>query len=661
MAKEIEPFKSGERKNSIALQSGEKWRKKKKLKMILPTFLLLINAIHTVYAATYYVSSSLGTSKGVVGDYKKPFKDIKAAIVKSKNGDTIKLYRGDVFSLPSPGGKLSSKRENLKFSSWGPESNPKPVITQSVKVPDALVEATTINGVSGFKLNLNSIMTDKDNKYVWALWINGVRYFIARYPNLVDENTRTGNNAQEFIFMAKPNPSLSDQMFPDTTTLKNFGTGYWIGSTIRIRNEGWSYQRNQITCENTNTKGFCLKDQLKSTQQNGFYLENKFEELDAPCEYFYNLQEKVLYYIACRSTPSNIESYNQGIWILPHGNYFKDAEDIYLSNPINKVSLDLTGEDVSRQSSTIFRIDSQNVSLRDIIFSRAFVGVYATESGFSISECEFRDMLSTGVLMKVKTSGTIQNSDFSDIDVTGIAGRPTDAVIDNVRMNRIALNVGSDQGAGVRCATQSSCTVKNSQFKKMGYAGVHFVFKGLIENNIFEDWAMTLADVGAIYLHTFSGTVRGNTINGKNYWNTASFNWFNHGFGAAIYVDDFSTSVTVENNVVNADANFGIRFNKGTGHVIKNNYCYNGGLVVVKTSTNNVVTGNTFVNVLPVGDWKRVLHIDYDFETKKAIKSSLVTGNTFILKNCTDQNLLTSLAHFNMELGPGNTKSCVMA
>jgi hypothetical protein len=107
-------------------------------------------------------------------------------------------------------------------------------------------------------------------------------YWLARYPN-------ANQGRSSYLFVS--DGSVSHLVCPNLTQ----ANGYWQGANLRIRTSDWTYETKTITSsESGGTLRFSNLGYATKAGW-GFYLDNKFEQLDVESEWFYDSSTKLLY------------------------------------------------------------------------------------------------------------------------------------------------------------------------------------------------------------------------------------------------------------------------------------------------------------------------------------------------------------------------------
>ena len=230
--------------------------------------LITVTSSTTAFSAEYYVWAQKGSDKNAGKSPNAPFATLSHAMTRAGSGSTIHVVRGSI------------QREAVNFKSgvtvkaFGPEKLPLPVVCGSVEIKN-------------WSEHKGKILKAKVPKKVGMVFINNQMLHLARYPNAGEWlRTEGGTNISTII---------------DSDLLKHPRNkpNYWKGAQIRWRRWSWHYETRDITGSNGNK--LSLGKQTVTNVKNvgkdgGYYIDNKFEELDHPGEWYYDSNEQMLYF-----------------------------------------------------------------------------------------------------------------------------------------------------------------------------------------------------------------------------------------------------------------------------------------------------------------------------------------------------------------------------
>ena len=108
------------------------------------------------------------------------------------------------------------------------------------------------------------------------------------YPNLKNHKNKLGDRS-EFLFTdAADLPGITSKALvqPD---------GYWNGAIVRARNRNWMYSTSRVSSSQVGR--LLITPHFSTEAKFGFYLEGRLSELDAPGEFYYDVQSRKLYMV----------------------------------------------------------------------------------------------------------------------------------------------------------------------------------------------------------------------------------------------------------------------------------------------------------------------------------------------------------------------------
>ncbi|MGO8718065.1 MAG: hypothetical protein ACLQMO_02455 [Acidobacteriaceae bacterium] len=232
-----------------------------------------------IHRCSIYVSTTgSDTNTGSIGDPLRSFAAAQAAVraSKAKNGGSIIVYfRSGTYYLP----------ETVKFSSQDSGEPETPVIYAAFPG-----ESVVISGGRSLQLKWTpyrvGIMMAKvpPGTRTDQLFVNGERQILARYPNFDPNADRLNGWAADAISKDR------------VSRWRNPRGGYVHG----LNEELWGSVHYRITGKNTEgdviLEGGWQQNYANSLSDKYRFVENIFEELDAPKEWFLDETSSTLYY-----------------------------------------------------------------------------------------------------------------------------------------------------------------------------------------------------------------------------------------------------------------------------------------------------------------------------------------------------------------------------
>ena len=545
---------------------------------------------------------------------------LTATLAQTKEGDTVYLCDGEVFT----GGPFAVTKKSSTIQSYA--CNPANAGTKPLLTISTIFSGTpTVDAASGqWTYDLSSYSSEFDAPAsLVALWINGVRYHPARYPNVISPTNLLGASTSEFIY-AKPWTAASYAQVTALTPaspLKNTNNNYWVGSTLRIRETDWGYAspRNVVSVANgvlTMDSAFSNPNQISGS---GFYIESSnIGELDAPGEYFFD--------------PATYK-----LHVLPISGHTPSSQMVFLPQQAAIFS-------ASNTHGSTMPITGGHSVVNGIAFRYGYCGIDSAGPS-ALSNVDVRDMVNLGV------DGNVQltNSYISDVINIGANLMPGgyQLQVQGTTFNNIGVWAGYvNQPTGVMCF--DTCYVEGNTFTNMGYAAVYPNKPySVVSGNSITNAMAALADGGAIYYGSVSGniftgntitTIVGNTISGASTHRDI--------ISSGFYLDTFAYNATISGNTI--ITNYGpspdLRqscIKMDNTNVITNNICVGGKIDVTLTGSavlsGVVIDDNVFMPTPGTPGQTTPILIRFDspslaapyLPTKTTFHS--ISGNTFCL------------------------------
>lgn len=391
----------------------------------------------------------------------------------------------------------------------------------------------------------------KNNAPDFLLYQGDEIFTSARYPNKTGgkntymsisakENTTKDNASSFYIkYTDEDEARIESWSNPENIYIAGFPNVEWEYSKNKI--SGIDKENNKIT----GTNSINSTSDLKSAK---FWFSNIIEELDAPGEYFYDSETKMLYY------------------------YPVDNSDLYIT---------------SSDNSLFKMINAKNITFEGITFEGTIANAIKIYGGsdINISGCTFRNIVKEAVYMADNTNSSIKKTDFYNLGSGGIyitsdrfSLREQNNLIEDCDFHDVE-NVNPVYAPGVRTIGVKN-TIRNCDFGNTYHTAVILMGNdNVLENCKFQNICKGTNDAGAVYAYGDS-TSRGNIIR-NNYFSdignvTPSETTGRSTYGVwTVYLDGYTSGYTVSENV----------FNTIYGGVFVNNGGY------------NTVDGNIFNNV----------------------------------------------------------------
>lgn len=249
-------------------------------RILLPTLGVLFGLV--AHATNYYVSengndNSSGTSPGNAW---RTLSKVNSYMWNLNPGDSVLFERGGTFV-----GSLSIQRSGnandpLVFGAYG--SGPLPIISGSEQV----------SGWSNYSGNIYQATVNADVEH---LFYNDKPMALARFPNSGWLRNEQGSGTHIYdADLTQPN-------------------GYWNGAELVIRGTMWSYDLATVNSYSNNTLNFNNIYYNLSNLDWGYFIRGKFEELDAPGEWYYDSSNNQLYHYPSNGSNPNGQNIRAGV------------------------------------------------------------------------------------------------------------------------------------------------------------------------------------------------------------------------------------------------------------------------------------------------------------------------------------------------------------
>ena len=503
------------------------------MKLIFISFIAVLFALSfNARGATYYCSNA-GSNLNAGTSDSAAWATLAYAKTKLRTGDTLLLKRQDVFRDTLNLTAVS----NPAIGAYGSAGLPKPVISGSV-------------AITGWSVYKGSIWVASCPQKIQKLFVNNAMMTLARYPDTgwlrVDTMTENTDGSNTVITLA----ALAQH--------PGNAAGYWTNAQVRWRRWSWWFETRRVSGYDASGKlslagaSVIHIDPGNGTRGWGFYIDNKFEELDAPGEWFYDATAGKVYLYPPNGADPNT--------MLVEGAYLTYG--------------------VRLGGGTMDNICVRHQLENGIIFSRTSV----------ISNCRFQGIGGDSGGSALSASWDIANSHvfnnvFENNLNTGISwyensGRKGQSVIEYDTL----LNTGSFPGyggtgtwhaVGILVHLTSGAQVRYNYIDKTGYAGIllgsdsNFVYCNIIKRAMW-----TLNDGGAIYTDCSRSHIHNNIIYDTKGDLTSSGPWYPLGHGIWLeFLGDYHQSVVENNTVVRSGCN-GIYLPNNFSDTVRNNVLF---------------------------------------------------------------------------------------
>jgi parallel beta-helix repeat protein len=493
---------------------------------------LILHIFSPGEAAIYYISNS-GSDQNSGKTETAAFATLAYARTKLAARDTLLLRRGDVFrdSL-----NLSTLSDPV-IGAYGNAALKLPVVSGSV-------------ALSGWTVYQGKIWAAACEKKIEKLFADNVLMPIARYPDTgwlridtVTENSDGSNSAITVKALAQHPRNAAN---------------YWSKAQVRWRRWSWWFETRTISSyTQTGTLSLAGKSVNHIMGDSGckgwhFYIDNKFEELDAPGEWFY-------------------DSGTRKVYFYPPGGV--DPSTLLVEGAILPVGIVLAGgtvDNICLQHQTLYGI---SLSKKSAVTRCRFEGIGGDAGGAALrATWDIAD-------------SRIENNVFENNLNIGISwyensGRKGQSFIQHDTLINTGTfpgygGTGSWHAVGILVHLSSNVQVQYNYIDKTGYAGILLGSdSNYVQYNIIKRAMWTLNDGGAIYTDCSRSTIRNNIICDTRGDLSSSGPWYPLGHGIWLeFLGDYRES-TVENNTIVRSGCNGIYLPNNFFCLIKNNVLF---------------------------------------------------------------------------------------
>lgn len=418
----------------------------------------------------------------------------------------------------------------------------------------------------------------RDRGWVFReLWVNGQRRVRARHPNRgylsvlgvpgVDENTPWYEGQRSFRFRQG-----DLKAWPDVTSAEVVVMNRWVESRLPVE------EMNEVEGIVTFSKSSVFRLEVGDP----YYVENALEFLDSPGEWYLDPVAGVLYYI-----PTQQEDFSSSDVIAP------------LSPQLLRLEGDLkSGLLVSNVvfSGLTFSHTEWALPPESSGFAQAAVGVPASvycegASNCVFELCKFTQMGTYGLeFSRGSKNNLVSNCEFSDLGAGGIKiGEQVvrDSEAEQTHNNKVLNCTIRDGGllfhsaVGIWVGQSYNNTISHNHVYNFYYTGISVGWtwgygKSLARGNVIESNYVhhigvrldgdgpILSDMGCIYT---LGVQPGAVIRFNLFHSVAGLRYG----GWGIYLDEGSSNILVENNIVYNTSHGGFHQHYGRENVVRNN------------------------------------------------------------------------------------------
>jgi len=480
-------------------------------------------------------------------------------------GDSVYFKRGNKFIGTVTVHQSGTASSPIVFTAYGVGA--KPIITGAVPITN-----WTATG---------NMFRDSIAQPIRNFFVNNQEMPLARFPN-------TG-------FLSLDSANGMNGLFDSNL---NQPTGYWDSARVCVHTAQWSWEKTIVSTYTTGELDYSVPLQLTAPNGYGYFLYDKFSELDTAREWFNDTTQHLIYFMPQAGQDPNLQMceatlFNTGI--------------VLLHNVSNIVILELY-------------FDKQfeaGVKMNDSTCNHVFVGL-----------CDFFGQYNYGVEIKGKYN-SVSNCSFSEVDGHGVdISNGGNVEIHHNTFRKIGQYRNSGIGGqtnftAIAANFSDSCYIHHNNIDSTGYCGISSAGTNhLVERNIISD-AMLLVNDGAplkiFGAGSHNSVFRNNIISASN-GNTAGT--LNANFKTpGIYFDFGVNNCVVKSNTIYNQRHKGIFLNGSSNtNLVSENVVY---------GTEILIDMNGASNVLPIHDYNITHNVFFALDTGATIMRQTDQAGTF--------------------------------
>lgn len=358
--------------------------------------------------------------------------------------------------------------------------------------------------------------------------------------------------------------------------------------------------------EATNTVMFSRLSSMSVYKNHKYFLENVFEALDEPGEWYLDKKEGILYYIPFENETADTLT----LW-------GSELETMVTVNGVDGISF----EDITfRGNGFNIPLNNEGRDFTQAAFDATPCIKVENAKNFNLTHCEFKDIASCTVFMGYNVqSSSVKYCNFENIGAHAVFIKGENLPIDNENVTR-DINITNNHiykfgrvfynAVGVLVIHANSVNVCHNEIHDGFYTAVSvgwvwgFAYSvsynnKICDNLIYDIGQGWLSDMGGIYT---LGIQEGTEISGNVIHNVAA-DPLEGGYGGwGIYLDEGSSYILVKNNLVYDCGSQGFHQHYGENNIITNNIFAlnrNGQFTVTRNegrtellATSNILVGN---------------------------------------------------------------------
>jgi hypothetical protein len=565
------------------------------MKYLLITALCLFAAFNTLCAQTVIVVSPDGNDSNN-GSLHAPFATIEKAIAESRKmqGETTIYLRGGDYRIRTPLIFTPNDADNGNKLTICAFPNENPVLKGSISLTN-LQWKPYKNGILKAEISGNPMMD--------MLLVNGEIRHQARFPNYDSTAIRFNGTSA------------------DATSAKRIAT--WknpAGAYLHaMHNSDWGDFHYRITSKDSKGK-LAMEGGWQNNRQSGLHrdnrmVENVFEELDCPGEWFYNSEEKMLYYY-----PYDNEDITQSTFETPQLKHLIEVRGTE-AKPVRNIIIE--GIDLTQTLRT-FMEHYEPLLRSDWTIYRGAAVIFEGAENCAMRNCNFYNLGGNGVFFsRYNRRCAVEGSHLTNIGASAIcfAGDTSAVRSPSFEYGQFVPTKDMDRAFGAKNNNYpAECTVSDNLIHCIGLYEKQITGVEISMSRAITVSHNSIYDTPRAGINISEGTWGGHILEFNDVFNTVketgdhgSFNswgrdryWLpdgnkvnslveNAGYDRLVLADATETTI-IRNNRFRCDRGWDIDLDDGSSNYhIYNNLCLNGGLKL-REGYYRIVENNLLIN-----------------------------------------------------------------
>lgn len=541
---------------------------KRILSVILAAMMLILSSIPcTAFAKEEgtLIFVSVNGDDSADGSFTNPLATLKGAKEKARTirGNVTVCFREGNYTFNDTVKFTSDDKANVTYKAYKGEK----VVFTSGKPYTGFTECT-VNGVKAFKKYVSK-SAQFSTLFNEETTLNKTRYPEKGYlyPKKVNnkdcinpEATNDGGIFLSYTAMTVNKNDVPKLKNPDSAVVRVLH--WWKDELLPVK----SYDPE------TGYMAFTKGSAMAIRADDRFFIENVFEALNEPHEWYFDKYENVLYYI-----PEEGE----------------DPETLTLWGGNLETLVAVDGVDGISFENIVFRGNGFKANPYRDGSQAAYDAIpclsYANAKNFTVKNCEFKDLSSCAVMLGTAvTNGTVDSCVFKNVGAQAVYVRGNNVPVDDPQVTKdihITNNIVSGYGkvlynaVAILIIHANSVDVCHNEIHDgyytaisvgwvWGYAYSVTYNNKICDNLIYNIGQGWLSDMGGIYT---LGNQKGTVLSGNVIHNVAA-DPDEGGYGGwGIYLDEGSSFILVENNLSYCCGNDAYHLHYGSYNTVRNN------------------------------------------------------------------------------------------